>query len=204
MQLLERRNGKVVAVTYKGVWIVVDNGYHNWSTTVPPFTRTGYQDEIRWSEWLESMRKDVECTFGILKGRWRILKTGVRLHDTASVDKIWLTCCALHNMRLEVDGLDKEWDGVGVPTSAYLGELGEVLVVARQVDALELGGGGGGGAHGVRCRAPCGFQLCRLSKPSLFLTCSCGGNSNLVREFAKTGYLGYRYSTPLLTAGRWR
>ena len=72
------------------------------------------------------MRKDVECTFGILKGRWRILKTGVRLHDTASVDKIWLTCCALHNMLLEVDGLDKEWDGVGVPTSAYLGELGEV------------------------------------------------------------------------------
>jgi hypothetical protein len=28
----------------------------------------------------ESLRRDVECCFGILKGRWRILKVGVRLH----------------------------------------------------------------------------------------------------------------------------
>jgi hypothetical protein len=34
-ELLERRGEEVVAVQYKGVWIVVDNGYHNWSTTVP-------------------------------------------------------------------------------------------------------------------------------------------------------------------------
>jgi len=25
------------------------------------------------------MRKDVECTFGILKGMWQILKAGVRI-----------------------------------------------------------------------------------------------------------------------------
>ena len=67
--------------------------------------------EIRWSQWLESLRKDVECTFGILKGRWRILKTGIRLHGVAVADKIWKTCCALHNMLLEVDGLDVEWNG---------------------------------------------------------------------------------------------
>jgi len=29
----------------------------------------GGKDEMRWSKWLESMRKDVECAFGILKGR---------------------------------------------------------------------------------------------------------------------------------------
>ena len=56
------------------------------------------------------MRKDVESTFGILKGRFRILKSGVRLHKIETTDKIWLTCCALHNMLLEVDGLDKGWD----------------------------------------------------------------------------------------------
>lgn len=28
----------------------------------------------RWSKCVESNRKDVECTFGILKGRFRILK----------------------------------------------------------------------------------------------------------------------------------
>ena len=57
------------------------------------------------------MRKDVECTFGILKGRWRILKAGVRLHGVNAADNVWLTCCALHNMLLEVDGLLLEWDG---------------------------------------------------------------------------------------------
>ena len=61
-------------------------------------------DEIRWSKWLESMRKDVECTFGILKGGWCILKSGIRLQGVESVDKIWLSCCALHNWLLEIDG----------------------------------------------------------------------------------------------------
>ena len=59
-ELLERRDGKVIAVKYRGVWVVVDNGYHNWSVTVPPFTNSNRYDEIRWSEWIESMRKDVE------------------------------------------------------------------------------------------------------------------------------------------------
>jgi len=65
-----------------------------------------------------------ECTFGILKGRWRILKTGVRLHSTQAVDRVWLTCCALHNWLLEVDGLDKAWDGVSVNASEWEGEIG--------------------------------------------------------------------------------
>jgi hypothetical protein len=52
----------------KGVYGICDNGYLDWSCTVPPFTMTSLQDEIRWLKWLESMRKDVECTFGILKG----------------------------------------------------------------------------------------------------------------------------------------
>ena len=72
------------------------------------------------------MRKDVECTFGIMKGRWRILKTGVRLHSTESVDRIWLTYCTFHNMLLKIDGLDEAWDGVRVPTSVWDGKLGDL------------------------------------------------------------------------------
>jgi DDE superfamily endonuclease len=119
--LFERdSDGNVVSVKYQGAWLMVDNGYLSWPITVPPFKNTGSRKEIRWSEWLESMRKkDVECTFGILKGRWRILKSGIRVHGVDATDNIWKTCCALHHMLLEVDGLDEkledgfrsDWDG---------------------------------------------------------------------------------------------
>jgi len=110
-QLLERdEGGRICSRRYQGAWLLVDNGYLQWATTMPPFKKSSDYKEIRWSEWLESMRKDVECTFGILKGRWRILKTGVRVHGTDAIDNIWCTCCALHNYLLEVDGLDETWE----------------------------------------------------------------------------------------------
>lgn len=122
-QLYDRDgDGNIIRKSYRGPWLLVDNGYHQWSVTIPPFKRTTSRKEIRFSEWLESMRKDVECTFGILKGRWRILKTGIRIHGIAEADNVWKTCCALHNMLLEVDGLDEKWnDGVG---SEWEGEAG--------------------------------------------------------------------------------
>lgn len=113
----------VKKVEYKGVWVMVDNGYLRWSTTMPPFKSAIDRAERRWSEWLESMRKDVECTFGILKGRFRILKTGIRLHGVEAADKIRLTCCALHNMLLIADGLNERWEE-GVD-SDWQGELGQ-------------------------------------------------------------------------------
>jgi hypothetical protein len=71
------------------------------------------------------MRKDVECTFGILKGRWRILKTGVRVYGVDKVDEIWLTCCALHNWLLDIDGLSNKWND-GVLVSDWDGEMGRM------------------------------------------------------------------------------
>ncbi len=82
-----------------------------WSTTILPVKIAADQREIHWSEWLESLRKDVEDTFGILKGCWHILKTGIHLHGVEVAGNIWKTCCALHNMLLEINGLDVEWSG---------------------------------------------------------------------------------------------
>jgi hypothetical protein len=126
-----QQNPTVVTRTYQGAWLLVDNGYLAWPTTVPPIKTTSSRIEIRFSGWLESMRKDVECTFGILKGRWRILKTGIRLSGVDSADKIFLTCCALHNWLLETDGFTNNWNnGIpasdpSVPSSDWDGPLGE-------------------------------------------------------------------------------
>jgi len=42
------RLGNVISVKYKGVYVIVDNGYLQWLCTVPPFTVTSNMDEIRW------------------------------------------------------------------------------------------------------------------------------------------------------------
>ena len=99
-----------IQVTYQGAWFIVDNGYLDWSCTVPPMKHPITYEEIRFSEWIESMRKDIECTFGILKHRFAILKNGIRLGSISQCDQVWRTCCALHNRLLFIDGLDKGWD----------------------------------------------------------------------------------------------
>lgn len=110
-ELLEYdNNGNIVKVIYKGVWFIVDNGYLSWSCTVPPEKDPVSYKYIRFSEWLESIRKDVECTFGILKGRFLILRYGLRLESIELCDQIWKTCCALHNSLLFIDGLHEGWE----------------------------------------------------------------------------------------------
>ena len=118
-------DGEDRTLKLRGAYVIVDNGYLEWSTTVPPLKASCNRSELRFSQWLESMRKDVECTFGILKGRWRILKSGIRLYNTEIADNIWLTCCALHNMLLDVDGLSKSWNnGVRSRWELERGEFG--------------------------------------------------------------------------------
>ena len=102
-------SNEIVEVKYKGVWFMVDNGYLNWSCTVPPVKNAMSYQTIRFSEWLESMRKDVECTFGILKQRFSILRHGIRLESIKNCDEVWMTCCGLHNVLLKLDGYDKNW-----------------------------------------------------------------------------------------------
>ena len=67
-------------------------------------------ENIRFSEWLESMRKDVECFFGIMKDRFCNLRYVFRFHSITECDKLWLSCFALHNMLLDVDGLARNWE----------------------------------------------------------------------------------------------
>ena len=112
-------NGNIIDVKYRGCYLLVDNGYLSWSCTVPPLKECTRRSEARFSEWVESLRKDVECIFGIVKCRWRILKTGIRLHSILNCDRIWLTCLALHNALLDVDGLSNKWDD-GVPSDYQL------------------------------------------------------------------------------------
>ena len=58
---------------------------------------------------MESVRKDVECAFGVLKGRFRCLKLPIQLHDKDVIDDMFFTCVGLHNMLHLYDGRD-QWE----------------------------------------------------------------------------------------------
>ncbi|CAN0393522.1 unnamed protein product, partial [Pylaiella littoralis] len=91
----------------KGNYSIVDNGYNKWEILIPPSKFAGTDIEIRWSKALESVRKDVECFFGILKGRFRILKLGILFQSLEDINNMFFTCCTLHNMLHAFDGLDE-------------------------------------------------------------------------------------------------
>ena len=51
-----------------GLYCIVDGGYPNWSTLVSAKSSAAFEPTPLWKKQLESLRKDVECVFGILKG----------------------------------------------------------------------------------------------------------------------------------------
>ena len=72
----------------KGGWIIVDGGMPQASVFINPMHERLSHDAIHWSEWLETIRKDVECTFGILKQRFRILLNRLEFHDRDIIESI--------------------------------------------------------------------------------------------------------------------
>ena len=105
------KNNNVVEIVSKGAWFIVDDSYLDWSFTIPPMKHPVTYEEITFSEWIESMRKDVECAFGIMKGRFEILKNGIRLESITKCDKVWRACFTLRNGLLLYDELDEGWEG---------------------------------------------------------------------------------------------
>jgi hypothetical protein len=100
----------------KGMYLVSDNGYLRWPTTICPFTQASITStEGYFLTNIESVRKDVECTFGIIKKRWRILNNGFFYRNIDVCGKIFVTCCWLHNFLLDIMERSTERVGRGVP-----------------------------------------------------------------------------------------
>ena len=57
----------------QGVFLICDGGYHKWRHMMCGLKHTSKQFHSLFSIQLESVRKDVECAFGILKCRFQIL-----------------------------------------------------------------------------------------------------------------------------------
>jgi len=87
----------------RGLYLICDNGYLRWPQSMCPYLgEPSHTMEGYFSSNLESVRKDVECTFGILKKRWRVLNNGLMYRDIKVCEKIFVTCCCLHNFLLDI------------------------------------------------------------------------------------------------------
>ena len=108
--------------TFRGVYLICNRGYHCWPCLISPYkNNVPGSPTMRWSKNLESVRKDIENVFGILKVRFKFLKNFNSLHKQRDINAAFVTCCMLHNMMLRVDGyLDEH-------LSPYPGGLEESL-----------------------------------------------------------------------------
>ena len=97
---LLRKAHELYGIT-SGVYFICDGGYLRWPVLICPFKHSGSATHKGYfSSTLESVRKDVECTFGILKKRWKILEYGICFDTIEVVQRVFTVCCILHNMML--------------------------------------------------------------------------------------------------------
>jgi hypothetical protein len=136
----------------KGVHSLCDGGYHKWITAICGAKHAEEPDLKAFSGLCESVRKDVECLFGILKKRFRILGVASLAHDADNINDVVKVCSVLHNMLLVHDGLaaagdeDTDWkqvdEGEARSFGVNLGELNTFVVGSHaaynDVDQVEV------------------------------------------------------------------
>jgi hypothetical protein len=173
----------------KGAWLLVDGGYHKWRCLQCPLKHSAVPRETLWSEWAETVRKDVECAFGVLKGRFRCLKLPIYYENKDNIDSMFNCCCIMHNMLLHFDGLDVRWE----QNVNYLGKDGnhsfEDMMIFRQHLSR------------VRNLTPCtDFSHVGVDAIAEYTTISHGEQSNVIESTYKTlqkkliDHYAYKYS----------
>ena len=104
--------------THQGAYYICDGGYCNWTCLIPPFKdQTETSEFYGWSKHVEGLRKDIECVFGKLKKRFLAIKNPIRFENPDDIERMFLTCCALHNALLQHDNPNDDdvsvIDGIG-------------------------------------------------------------------------------------------
>ncbi|XP_071687508.1 uncharacterized protein [Rutidosis leptorrhynchoides] len=85
-------------------YYLTDRIYPEWSTLVKSFKNTNDPKAKKFKRFQESARKDIERAFGILQGRFSIIKNPARQFYISKIQIIMYTCVLLHNMITEDNG----------------------------------------------------------------------------------------------------
>jgi hypothetical protein len=100
----------------RGMYLICDNGYLRWPTFICPYAQVDKSTvEGFFSTDIKSVCKDVECTFGIMKMLWQILNNGFKYGNIKICEKIFITCCCLHNVLIDLMERNNVRVGRGYP-----------------------------------------------------------------------------------------
>lgn len=163
---LALKNGRFANVSYELIgpdgavrrlcdpYLIVDGGYHRWRHLICGYGRSFDDKEAAFTKRLTSVRKDVECAFGILKRRFRILKIPLQFQKAVTIDAVFRTCLVLHNLTLVADGRRyvghsrasglREWTDAGVEWGQHSSAAGACVLRrfnGRPAQVYELGPG---------------------------------------------------------------
>ena len=84
-------------VQTKGVYTICDGGFNTHCTKMATISRPN-EFQAAWTGRLESVRKDVERGFGVLKKRFQILRIPSQVRNFELMKGTWRTCLVLHNI----------------------------------------------------------------------------------------------------------
>ncbi|XP_071740987.1 uncharacterized protein [Rutidosis leptorrhynchoides] len=99
---------------YTHGYYVADGIYPDWATLIKAYQSPTDEPSTKFTRFQESARKDVERTFGVLQGRFNILRVPGRAWRAKKLHRILYCCVLLHNMIQEDNGfavtsLDEEY-----------------------------------------------------------------------------------------------
>jgi len=94
-------NDKNQAVFTEGAYLIVDGGYLRWKCLQCGLKSHSDEKYVKWRKKLESVRKDIECFFGRLKQRFKILKIPNLLQDKTKIDNLVFALFAIQNMIMD-------------------------------------------------------------------------------------------------------
>ncbi|GKB37902.1 ALP1-like protein isoform X1 [Tanacetum coccineum] len=92
--------------TYRKGYYLADGIYPAWSTFVKTFSVARDEKTLKFKRVQEAARKDIERAFGVLQGRWGIIRQPARAMQINTLKRIMYCCIILHNMILEDEGFE--------------------------------------------------------------------------------------------------
>ena len=102
----------------RDMYLICDNDYLLWPMSICPYSKANNAtQEGFFLIDLESVQKDVECTLGISKKRWKVLNHGFKHWNIEKCNTIFIfiACCVLHNFLLNLMVCNHVRAGRGYP-----------------------------------------------------------------------------------------